>query len=137
MVRWHRLVTRWHVRVALDADVLQVDVGHAWDRVVDLDDGDDHALDRHGDGEGHPHVGNIMEFPFQATRKGEDCEREDFRVLVAADDLVACAYTSARGGRRTGSVSAKQYCTHQVGCWPGTPVPELADRRRSSSRKFL
>ena len=57
MVRWHRLVTRWHVRVALDADVLQVDVGLAFVPkfvavVVDLDDGDDHALDRHGDGEG-------------------------------------------------------------------------------------
>ena len=83
-------MTRWHVRVALDADVLQVDVGLAFVAVVvGRDDGDDHALDRHGDGEGHPHVRNFSDLT--ANRKGEDCEREDLRVLVAVDDLVACA----------------------------------------------
>ena len=91
MVRWHRLVTRWHVRVALDADVLQVDVGLAIAMVVGLDDGDGQPLDRHGDGEDRVRGVHISEVPITAIRIAEDREREDLRVPVAADELVANA----------------------------------------------
>ena len=77
------------ISVALDADVLQVDVGLAMAVVVGLDDGNGQPLDRHGDGEGRPQVWHISEVPTTAMPIAEDSEREDLRIPVAADELVA------------------------------------------------
>ena len=79
------------ISVALDADVLQVDVGLAMAVVVGLDDGNGQPLDRHGDSEDRVRGVHISQVPITAIRIAEDREREDLRVPVAADELVANA----------------------------------------------
>ena len=84
-------MVRRDVSVALDADVLQVDVGLAMAVVVGLDDGNGQPLDRHGDSEDRVRGVHISQVPITAIRIAEDREREDLRVPVAADELVANA----------------------------------------------
>ena len=79
------------ISVALDTDVLQVDVGLAMAVVVGLDDGNGQSLDRHGDSEDRVRGVHISQVPITAIRIAEDREREDLRVPVAADELVANA----------------------------------------------